>query len=94
LAGFQSVDYLIAFENESPAELIKEVHPDVFVKGGNYTETSIPEAPLLKKLGCEVKIVPYIEEHSTTHIINKIRDINHEVDIEVSTKDLSKAHLN
>ncbi|GEO07998.1 D-glycero-beta-D-manno-heptose 1-phosphate adenylyltransferase [Segetibacter aerophilus] len=94
LAGLQSVDYLVAFEDESPVELIKEVHPDVFVKGGNYTETSIPEAPLLEKLRCEVKIVPYIEEHSTTHIINKIRDINHEVEIEVSSKDLSKAQLN
>lgn len=94
LAGFQSVDYLIAFEDESPLELIKEVHPDVFVKGGNYTETSIPEAPLLKKLGCEVKIVPFVQEHSTTHIINKIRDINHEVEIEVSGKDLSNVQLN
>ena len=73
LAGLQSVDYLIAFEEESPVQLIKEVHPHVFVKGGNYTETSIPEAPLLKKLESTVKIVPYIEEHSTTHIINRIR---------------------
>lgn len=94
LAGLQSVDYLIAFEEESPVELIKDVHPNVFVKGGNYTEYSIPEAALLKKLGCQLKIVPYIEEHSTTHIINKIRDINHEVEIEVSAKDLSAARLN
>jgi D-beta-D-heptose 7-phosphate kinase/D-beta-D-heptose 1-phosphate adenosyltransferase len=81
LGGLRSVDYLIAFEEESPVQLIKEVHPDVFVKGGTYTETSIPEAPLLKKLGCQVKIVPYLEEHSTTSIINKIRDINHEVEV-------------
>jgi D-beta-D-heptose 7-phosphate kinase/D-beta-D-heptose 1-phosphate adenosyltransferase len=73
LAGLQSIDYLVDFEEESPVQLIKEVHPDVFVKGGNYTETSIPEAPLLKKLGCAVKIAPYLEEHSTTQIINKIQ---------------------
>lgn len=94
LAGFQSVDYLIAFEEESPVQLIKQVHPHVFVKGGNYTETSIPEASVLKKLGCTVKIVPYIEEHSTTNIINKIRDINHEVEIEVAANGFSKAGLN
>jgi D-beta-D-heptose 7-phosphate kinase/D-beta-D-heptose 1-phosphate adenosyltransferase len=94
LAGLQSIDYLVAFEEESPVQLIKEVEPDVFVKGGNYTETTIPEAPLLKRLGCQVKIVPYIEEHSTTHIINKIRDINHEVEIEVPATDLSKVQLN
>lgn len=94
LAGLQSVDYLIDFEEESPVQLIKQVHPHVFVKGGNYTETSIPEASLLKKLGCVVKIVPYLEELSTTHIINKIRDINYEVEIEVATDGLIKADLN
>lgn len=94
LAGLQSVDYIIAFEEESPVELIKEVNPDVFVKGANYTETSIPEAPLLNKLGCIVKIVPYILEHSTTRIINKIRDINYEVEMEGSAKDLLKVQWN
>ena len=87
LAGLQSVDYLIAFEEESPVHLIREVHPDVFVKGGNYSETSIPEAPLLKKLGCQVKIVPYIEDHSTTYIINKIqhnKTTNEELKAEVA----------
>jgi D-beta-D-heptose 7-phosphate kinase/D-beta-D-heptose 1-phosphate adenosyltransferase len=74
LAGLQSVDYIISFDEESPVELIKSLHPDVFIKGGNYTEQTIPEAQLLKKLGCNMKIVPYIEEHSTTHIIDKIRD--------------------
>lgn len=78
LAELQSVDYLIAFDEESPVNLIKAIHPDVFVKGGNYTEESIPEAQLLKKIGCAVKIVPYMEEHSTTHIIDKIREAQHE----------------
>ncbi len=81
LAGLQSVDYLISFDEKSPLHLIKAIHPDVFVKGGNYTEASIPEAPLLKKIGCMVKIVPYLEEHSTTHIIDKILDTKHETEI-------------
>jgi D-beta-D-heptose 7-phosphate kinase / D-beta-D-heptose 1-phosphate adenosyltransferase len=78
LAGLQSVDFLISFEEESPVQLIKAVHPDVFVKGGNYSEHTIPEAALLKKIGCRVLIVPYKEEHATTQIINKIRDNNQE----------------
>ena len=78
LAGLQSVDYLIVFDEDSPADLIKAIEPDVFVKGGNYTEDSIPEAALLKKIGCTVKIVPYMEERSTTHIIDKIRDAQQE----------------
>jgi D-beta-D-heptose 7-phosphate kinase / D-beta-D-heptose 1-phosphate adenosyltransferase len=81
LAGLQSVDYLISFDEESPVHLIKSIQPDVFVKGGNYTEDSIPEAPVLKKLGCIIKIVPCLEEHSTTHIIDKILDTKHETEI-------------
>lgn len=86
LAGLQSVDYLISFDEESPVQLIKEVHPDVFVKGGNYTETSIPEAALLKKLNVQVKIVPYLEEHRTTHIINKIQHMPTSSNIELKAE--------
>ena len=81
LAGLQSVDYLTAFSEESPLRLIKSVHPDVFVKGADYTETSIPEAPLLKKLGCIVTIIPYSEDTSTTNIINRINDINDGIEL-------------
>jgi D-beta-D-heptose 7-phosphate kinase / D-beta-D-heptose 1-phosphate adenosyltransferase len=80
LAGLQSIDYLVSFSEESPVELIKAVHPDIFVKGDHYTETSIPEAPLLKKLGCAVKIIPSIEDISTTELINKINVISEETE--------------
>ncbi len=76
LAGLQSVDYIISFAEESPLQLIKLVHPDVFIKGSDYTETSIPEMPLLKKLGCEVKIIAAQYHISTTDLIHKINDIN------------------
>ena len=75
LAGLQSIDYLIAFAEESPLQLIKAVHPDVFVKGADYTERSIPEMPLLKKLGCTVKIIPHTSDISTTDIIQRINEI-------------------
>lgn len=78
LAGLQSIDYLISFAEERPLQLIKIVHPDVFVKGSDYTETSIPEMPLLKKLGCEVKIIKSLKHISTTDIIQRINDINEE----------------
>lgn len=79
LSGLQSVDYLIPFSEESPVRLIKMIHPDIFVKGGNYSESTIPEAALLKKLGCVLKIIPCGNDHSTTSIINRIRYIREEV---------------
>ncbi|MGN6803485.1 MAG: PfkB family carbohydrate kinase [Ginsengibacter sp.] len=75
LSGLQSIDYLVPFAETSPLELIRIVHPDVFVKGEDYTEGSIPELPLLKKLGCRIKIIPHIGEISTTDIIQRINEI-------------------
>lgn len=74
LGALQSIDYLVAFSEISPLHLIKEVHPDVFVKGADYTETSIPEADLLKKLGCEIKIIPHMHDISTTNMIQRINE--------------------
>jgi D-beta-D-heptose 7-phosphate kinase/D-beta-D-heptose 1-phosphate adenosyltransferase len=82
----QSIDYLISFAEKSPLELLKMVHPDVFVKGSDYTERSIPEMPLLKKLGCEVKIIASQYRISTTDIIHKINDINEDADAKTELK--------
>lgn len=73
LAGLHSVDYVIGFDEESPVELIKTVKPDVFVKGGDYREDTIPEGELVKTLGGTIAIAPYVVDHSTTGIIKKIR---------------------
>lgn len=75
LSGFGSVDYLVSFTEESPVQLIKDIHPDIYVKGGTYTEQTLPEAVLLKKMGCDLHLVPYLQEQSTTSIINKIQHI-------------------
>jgi D-beta-D-heptose 7-phosphate kinase/D-beta-D-heptose 1-phosphate adenosyltransferase len=95
LAGLQSVDYLIAFQQTSPLHLIKAVQPDVFVKGGNYSENTIPEAPLLKKIGCVVRIIPYKEEHATTQIINRIRENKRDVEMQLQDHEyLKEGRLN
>lgn len=75
LSGLQSVDYLVSFSEESPLQLIESVHPDVFVKGAEYTETSIPELPLLQKLKTEVKIIKPMPRVSTTNIIHRINEL-------------------
>lgn len=74
LAGLEAVDYLISFEEDSPYKIIKSIKPDVFVKGGDYHVESILEAPLVKQLGGEVKIINFVDGKSTTGIIDKIKD--------------------
>lgn len=75
LAALDSVDHVIAFGESSPVELIRVIKPDCYVKGGDYTKASLPEAPLVEALGGTVEILPYVMERSTTAVIKKIRTL-------------------
>jgi D-beta-D-heptose 7-phosphate kinase/D-beta-D-heptose 1-phosphate adenosyltransferase len=73
LSGLSSIDHVIDFSELTPIELIKIVKPDIFVKGGDYSEDRLPEAPIVKSFGGKVEILPYQEGYSTTNIIGKIK---------------------
>jgi D-beta-D-heptose 7-phosphate kinase/D-beta-D-heptose 1-phosphate adenosyltransferase len=73
LAGLSSVDYLLAFDDATPARLLEIIKPDVFVKGGDYTRETLPEAAAVEAYGGSVQILPYIENRSTTGMIARIR---------------------
>jgi D-beta-D-heptose 7-phosphate kinase/D-beta-D-heptose 1-phosphate adenosyltransferase len=72
LAGLQSVDCLIAFDDDTPADVIRAVRPDIFVKGSAHTAESIPEAEFVGALGGQVHIIP-AAGLSTSQLIRKIR---------------------
>lgn len=74
LAALQSVDYLVSFEEDTSIEILKGIPPDIFVKGGDYTVESIPEAALVIELGGQVKIISLVNNRSTTSLIKKIQD--------------------
>jgi D-beta-D-heptose 7-phosphate kinase/D-beta-D-heptose 1-phosphate adenosyltransferase len=73
LAALSCVDHIIAFDEDTPADVLRIVRPDVFAKGGDYTLEALPEAPLVRELGGQVQILPYVESLSTTGIIDRIR---------------------
>jgi D-beta-D-heptose 7-phosphate kinase/D-beta-D-heptose 1-phosphate adenosyltransferase len=74
LGGLASVDLVVPFADDSPERVIERVHPDVFVKGGDYTEDDLPEAPLVRRLGGEVRLLPFVRDLSTTRIIARLRE--------------------
>ncbi|HVW37544.1 MAG TPA: D-glycero-beta-D-manno-heptose 1-phosphate adenylyltransferase, partial [Pirellulales bacterium] len=74
LAALSCIDHLVAFHEDSPQALIREIRPDVFVKGGDYTRDTLPEASLVEQLGGRVQILPYLADRSTTRIIERIAD--------------------
>ena len=75
LAALSSVDYIVAFDEDTPHELIRAIRPDVFVKGGDYTRETLPETELVESLGGEVRILPFVEDRSTTGVIERIRTL-------------------
>jgi D-beta-D-heptose 7-phosphate kinase / D-beta-D-heptose 1-phosphate adenosyltransferase len=75
LAGLSSVDYLVAFDEPTPAELMRVLRPDVFVKGGDYTRDRLPEAKVIEEYGGVVQILPFVDNHSTTYTIERIREV-------------------
>ena len=73
LAALSSVDHVVVFDGDTPADLIALVRPDVYVKGGDYRPDLIPEAPLVRDLGGEVRTLDYLPDRSTSKIIEAIR---------------------
>jgi D-beta-D-heptose 7-phosphate kinase / D-beta-D-heptose 1-phosphate adenosyltransferase len=79
LASLQAVDHVIPFGEDTPERLIALIRPDVFVKGGDYSKDDLPEAPLVESFGGSVRILPFVEGHSTTKIIAQMRTIERPV---------------
>lgn len=78
LAELTCIDHVISFGNrisDTPIELIKKIKPNVFVKGADYKKKFIPELQLLKDIGADVILLPFVENQSTTQIISRIRSI-------------------
>lgn len=74
LSALSFVDYIIPFEEDTPARLINTIVPDVLVKGGDYAPENIVGAETVIQNGGEVKVLPFMEGHSTSGIIKKIQE--------------------
>lgn len=71
LAALASVDAVSIFGEPTPLELIFATRPDVIVKGGDYNEDTVVGAKEVKSWGGKVAIVPTVEGHSTTRLIQR-----------------------
>lgn len=76
LSAFEFVDYIVKFEDNTPLFLIKQLKPNVLVKGSDYTVDKIVGAKEVLENGGEVKTIEFLEGFSSTLIINKIRNLN------------------
>ncbi|MDD5581413.1 MAG: bifunctional D-glycero-beta-D-manno-heptose-7-phosphate kinase/D-glycero-beta-D-manno-heptose 1-phosphate adenylyltransferase HldE [Methylobacter sp.] len=73
LAALACVDWVVAFEEETPERLYCKLLPDVLVKGGDYSPEQVAGGECVINAGGEVKILEFVEGQSTTAMINKAR---------------------
>ena len=73
LAGLASVDWVCAFSEDTPEDLICRVRPHLLVKGGDYRPDQIAGADCVRASGGEVRVLPFLAGRSTSGIIGAIR---------------------
>jgi D-beta-D-heptose 7-phosphate kinase/D-beta-D-heptose 1-phosphate adenosyltransferase len=71
LRALEAVDDVVVFDEDTPVEALRRHRPDLFVKGGDYGGTEIPEAAAMAEWGGDVVIVPYVDGHSTTRLLKE-----------------------
>jgi rfaE bifunctional protein nucleotidyltransferase chain/domain len=73
IAAIRGVSFVTIFNERSPARLIGDLKPDVHCKGTDYTPDSVPEAEVVRSYGGRVAIVGDPKDHSTTELLEKLR---------------------
>ncbi len=72
LAGLESVDWVVFFDEDTPERLLRRIKPDVLVKGGDYSEDQVVGNQIVKAYNGSVKVLSFYDNCSTTSIVNKI----------------------
>ncbi|MEG2140475.1 MAG: D-glycero-beta-D-manno-heptose 1-phosphate adenylyltransferase [Bilophila sp.] len=73
LAHLESVDFVACFDDDTPAELIRQLQPDILVKGGDWPAERIVGRETVQERGGRVVSLPLLEGYSTTGLVQKIR---------------------
>jgi D-beta-D-heptose 7-phosphate kinase/D-beta-D-heptose 1-phosphate adenosyltransferase len=73
LAALSAVDCVVLFHADTPLELIQQLHPDILVKGADYSREAIVGADLVEARGGRVVRVPLVGGFSTSSIVDRLR---------------------
>jgi rfaE bifunctional protein kinase chain/domain/rfaE bifunctional protein nucleotidyltransferase chain/domain len=74
IAALSCVDYVTVFDTETAIPLIRQLRPEVYAKGGDYTPEMLAETHSVEEYGGRVAILDYVAERSTTAVVKRIRD--------------------
>jgi rfaE bifunctional protein nucleotidyltransferase chain/domain len=71
VAGLEPVDFAVIFSEQTADLLLRRIRPDVYVKGGDYSEATLPEAATAREIGAEIAFVPLVPHRSTSALIEQ-----------------------
>ena len=72
LSSLRCVDYVVLFDENSPAKLLEDIKPNVYTKGADYTLETLPERDIVIRNNIKVEFIDFVQGKSTTNVINKI----------------------
>ena len=72
IAALEAVDYVTVFDELTPKEIIAQIKPHLWVKGGHYKPEEMPEAPIVKQYGGKIIILPLEKDFSVSRLVDKI----------------------
>ena len=74
LGALEAVTALILFDEPTPVQLLAEVRPQVYVKGGDYDMETLAETALVRSWGGRSLALPFVDGYSTTALVRRIND--------------------
>ena len=73
LAALESVSLVVLFDEQTPCELLTEIRPDLYVKGGDYDIETLEETRLVRSWGGDAREISFVDGYSTTALVRRIR---------------------
>jgi rfaE bifunctional protein nucleotidyltransferase chain/domain len=74
VSNLKPVDYVVFFDEDTPAEIISELVPDILVKGADWAIDKIVGRDVVESNGGEVKTIVFVNDQSTSKIIQIIKE--------------------
>lgn len=75
LAGLEAVDWVVSFAEDTPESLLKELRPEILVKGGDYTLDQVVGGEFVRSYGGQVRALEFLDNCSTSEIVEKMKEV-------------------
>lgn len=73
LAALEAVSLVVPFSEDSALEVVQEVQPEIYAKGGDYDMSAIPEGRAVLAYGGQAVAIDFEHDRSTTKLLTKVR---------------------